>query len=457
MAGLFSYLDLGAGALLATNQGVGVVGHNVANAGTEGFARQRVDFSAIPGTPIAGGVQALGPTRITDQLLTQKEWNGAGEFGRAADLARALSSLEIGMGTDTSDLVQAIAQLFGGIMELQAAPVDTELRNSVVDGAGGVANRFRSAALAVQQSQYDADANIESLSATATGLASQIAGLNREIDRINPSPDLLDQRDLAARQLTEIVGGRARVDEDGLMRFVLDGGGVLVDGERAASLQTSRDEDLGGHVRLDLVDGVHVDDVTSGISSGRLGGQLTFRDSVARDSAERLDNLAYEFATRFNDVHRNNAALDGSTGHDFFTEPGAVEGAALGMSISASLEASSDNLAAAAPSTGPGDTTGLSDLLNLRDQKVLAGGSRSLLDESIDFLSDLGARVNRATSDEALEQDKLTVLSSLRDSLSGVSVEEEMTKLSALQHAQEASVRFIATVDSLLGQLIEQV
>src|SRR5262249_52456172 len=160
----------------------------------------------------------------------------------------------------------------------------------------------------------------------------EIASLNKAMTTDN-DPMLADKRDAAARKLSALVGGHARIDRDGHMRFTLDSGAVLVDGERASQVVAVKDSAYNGHVRFDVVDGNHRIDVTRSLAAGRIGAHLNFRDGSAARAAARVDQLAYDLATRMNAEHRQHPALDNTTGHDLFVEPLQVEGAASSMAV----------------------------------------------------------------------------------------------------------------------------
>lgn len=452
---LIGLLSLGSNALAAQSAGIAVTGRNTANAATEGYSREAVDFQAEIGAPLVGGVRSGGIYRTNDPLLGRSERDASGAASYKGSLSNALHDLETTLTPAGKTIPDQLANLFGGLSQVAGQPLDPYLRRGLVTDGEQVARSFRDAAAAVSAAQTDSDYRIRSLVSDASALSSQIASVNQRLS-VNPDPVLADQRDLASRKLAELVGGEARIDSDGKMRFVAASGVVLVDGDRAASLRAVPDVTLGNHVRVEAVDGNHVDQLTSSLTGGKLAAELEFRDKEAVAVGQSIDQLAFDFATQWNTIHRGNAALDGTTGRDFFTLTATATGAAASLNVNAAIVADPSLVAAATPGTGPGNGQGAHDLLTMRDSLSAAGGTASVLTQSITVLAGVGTAARSADTDLAIEKQRLEVLANARDSVSGVSTEEELAKLAAFQHAHEATLNFISTVNSLMSDLIDK-
>lgn len=454
MPGLYSQLFLGASALGAHRTGVSAAGHNIANVNTPGHTRVDVDMRANNAS--IGGVRSLGFHSSADLILHQRERLADAEMGRANDLATASIALEGALAIESGTIVDAIAALFGGVVELSSNPTDVALREAAISDANNLANEFNRASQTLYEAQIGADDRLVSHTQEATRLAEEIASANRLL-RVSEDTTLVDRRNQAARELSAIVGGKAHIDKSGAMRFALEDGTVLVDGDSFARLEAHPDQqNYGGHVRIDVVAGNRRVDVTNTLDQGRMGAELHFRDHVTSDMMADLDQLAYDLATEMNAVHRSHAGLDGVSGRDFFAPPTGVQGAAIALAVDQAILDDPAKLASADPNLGPGDNSGLLALANMRDSKLAgAGQSKTFLDEGLRMMTGLGFTVQRAESDQEVASLRADALASLRDSTTGVSVEEELTRLQAYQRASEASARVINTVDSLIGTLIE--
>ncbi len=457
MSGLLGMLDLGAGAYLAYSAGVATTGRNLANVGTEGYSRESIDLRAQIGAPRVGGVEALGPVRAHSSLLATRERGSHAAHGQADALAAGMLDAEAQLAPQGApDVVDSIAALFAGLAAASAAPLDPSLRAAAIDGADRVATGFQRAARAISDAQRGADLRLREMAAEASALAAEVAAAN-EGYAVSGDPVLADRRDLAARRLAELTGAEARLDPDGMMRVTIDGGVSVVDGVRASRFEATPDAALGDHLRLDVVDGGHRDDVTARLRGGRMGGELALRDGALATTAAEIDQLAYDLATSVNAVHAAHAGLDGGTGRDLFVAPAGATGAAAAMAVDPAIAADPRLLAGAAVGAPAGDNHGLLALAALADANVAGGGARTLAQESIRTLAAFGAQAQRAVAGRELEEARLDVVAAARDELAGVSIEEEMARLTELQRAAEASTRFIATVDQMLTDLLERI
>jgi flagellar hook-associated protein 1 FlgK len=454
MSGLLGLLGLGAGAITAQNAGVAVSGRNTANVNTEGYSQERVDMNSVLGVPLVGGVLASDPHRYADDLLAGRERQSDGTNGRSGALANALGALETtATSSDRIDIAQAIATLFGGITKVAAAPTDQGQRSALVGNGRSLAAAFRGQAQAIASARQDSEGRVKDLASQVNELTKTIAGANAQLN-VSKDAVLMDKRDLAARKLAEITGGQARIDANGKMSFVAGGGVVLVDGDRPTQMRTSVDS-ATGLSRIEVVDGNHVEDVTKKLDGGKLAGELEFRDVTSKKAAEDLDQLAFDFASKLNAVHAGGAALDGSTGHDFFKAPTQVAGAAAAFAVDDAVDADPSLIAAAAAGGAAGDNSNALALADLATQKIAGGGTRTAVDEAINYVGNLGLAASDAKNANDLDAAHADVLASLRDSLSGVSLDDEVARLAQFQRASEAATRFVSTINSMLQDLIE--
>lgn len=453
MSSLFGLLHLGSNALGAQNAGIAVASNNVANVGTEGYSRQRIDLQSNLAAPLVGGVRAAGVDRMSSDLLAGRIRSNNSSVSIADAFAGALLDLEAQM-TASGDLGGRVAGFFASMGEVSAAPSDVNMREAAVRAARALATGMQEQAAAVADARAQANVRIRENLAEANQYIQEIAAANRAAAQ-SDDPAIQDRRDLASQRLSELVGASARIDPDGQMRVSLSDGAVLVDGTRAAELQSTPDEALGGMDRIDVVDGNLRRDVTSSFDGGRVGGELRMRDETAPAALAQLDQLAFDLSSRVNEVHRQNAGTDGVTGRDMFVQPTQVAGAAAAMAVDPALLADSSRLATAAPGAGPGDNGGALAMLGLADQPLADGGRRTFADAGIEIGAGIGRSAAEAASDSEFFSAQSQHLAGLRDSMSGVSLQEEMSNLSKFQHAAEAQLQFISTVDQLLGSIIE--
>jgi flagellar hook-associated protein 1 FlgK len=138
-----------------------------------------------------------------------------------------------------------------------------------------------------------------------------------------------------------------------------------------------------------------------------------------------------------------------------FVQPTQVAGAAKTLALDPALDADSRLLATSAPGGAVGDNAGAKALLAVSSGNVAAGG-KTLAGAALDIVSSIGIAASESGSDVARDQIVSDNLASLRDSLAGVDIQEELTNLARFEHATSAMTRFVSTVDGLLGDLIDR-
>jgi flagellar hook-associated protein 1 len=454
MSDLLSLLSLGSSALAAQNTGVAVATNNVANANTPGFSRQRTDFESLQAAPLVGGVRTGTPQRLADDMLSNQIQTAGGSLAMSQAFADALSQLETGLAGGGATIDEQIGQLFSRFSQASASPTDPASRQAVVAAARDLVAGIQRRAADVAALRKETDARIRDNASSATVLAKQLAAANTAVAR-SSDPVAADHRDQIAKQLGQLVGGQARIDGDGQMRFVLDGGAVLVDGSHAAAMTTAADPTTGLS-QVSVVAGGVSRNVTSAIAGGSLGASLKFRDTTVAQVSTQLDQLAFDVTSSVNAVHTANAGLDGLSGRTMFTPIAQVAGAASAIAIDPGLAADPSRLALADPSSGPGDNTGALALYALGSQTVASGGTRTLGDAAIDVVSGVAQATSNAKGDVTRDGLVADHLAGLRDSLSGVDTQEELTNLARFENASNAMAKFVSTIDGMLGSLIEK-
>jgi flagellar hook-associated protein 1 FlgK len=451
MSDLLSLLSLGSSALTAQNSGVGVATNNVANMNTAGYSRESVELESLIGPPTLGGVRAAGITRAASDMLAARIRSGSGSLGRSQTMSDNLGDFEATLASGPS-ISDSLAAMFAKLGQVAATPTDKNLRDAAVSSIGDVVDAIHSAAGTVADATKATDDQIGSIATQATSLANQLAAANKAA-LAGGDPSAADRRDQLAKQLSTIVGGQAHIDATGNMRFVLDGGAVLVDGNHAASMSTGTDPATGLST-VNVVDGPNTRDVTAQISGGQLGGQLAVRDQLTSVAA-KYDQYAFDLAQSFNSVSSANSGIDGVSGRNMFVAPTSVAGAAAALELDPGLAANSDQLATAASGAAAGDNTGANALYGLATASVASGGTRTLTDAAVDIVTAVGQQVSTAKANAQTDSLVGAHLDDLRDSLSGVDPTEEETNLSKFESTSAALTKFVSTINDMLTNLIQ--
>ncbi len=479
MTSIFGAIDVARKGLAVTQRGLATAGHNIANANTPGFSRQRLVQAAefpirISGGLLGTGVRALTIERATDPFIQSQLVRQRSTAASSEAQANVLSQIEqILNEQDTDGLTAALGDFYDAA---------DDLATSGNPGAASERAAYVSSAQSVVDLLHTDDARLRSLmSSTNDGIAGllpqinttleQIDFLNEEIARLeigelNPANDLRDQRDLALQDLAEMIDVRTYEDQNGNLNVTLANGVALVEGDRARTLIATADPTNpfdSSFARVSVQDQSSLTDVTTQIGGGRLGGLLRARDTILPAAIRSLDTVAYNLIESVNTVHAAGMGLNGAVGN-FFTALPQVEDAARDLTIGANILANPDEVAAGL-TTQPGDNQNALALAALRDQKgalflpgdppgPATGPSRSIIEHAVAVIVDVGQQAKMMDS-AALQQDRIIEgLQNRRDEISGVSIDEEVAQLVRLQAAFQANSRVISVVQDLLDDLV---
>jgi len=448
--------------LLAQRHRLDVIGHNVANASTPGYSRQRADLVSGGGGPVPAlfsgslitgdGVDVAGISRYRDQFL---ETRSLGERGATAQLSlqsRYLERVEL-VHAEPSDsgLAASLDTLWSSFDELANHPGQIPQRAAVLEQADSTIDQLRFMDDQMRTLRDTAVGEARALVTQVNDLATEVAALN---DSLRPlllsgaSPnDLLDQRDLALGQLSDLVGGRVHARDDGTVDVSV-GGNSLVTGGRTVEFQSATVADPGladvgvGRLVFSFQGGGEVTP-----TAGEAAGLLEMANNALPDSIRSLDQIAESLVTSVNSLHTAGQDLDGATGWNFFDPTGTT---AATLAMSADVVDQPRRLAIATAGAGQLDVGVAQQLASLRDA---SGGPDDLYAE---LVGGLGVQVGSARARASAQESVLRRVDEIRIAERSVNIDEEMIDLVAAQRAYEASARMINAVDEMLDILVNR-
>jgi flagellar hook-associated protein 1 FlgK len=463
--GLVSTLSLAAQSLKAQQLAIQTTGHNLANAATPGYSRQRVDLvTAYPsfqgGVFIGQGVDVAGVARIIDRFAEAELLGLQGNVGYSDAQSRALAAIQQAFPL-TGGVTGAIGEFFAAWSDLANNPGGTTERVIVVAKARALGDSLAQSRQILTSVQHNIDQDIRTAVTRVNLLTEQIAGLNKRIAATEVggeiANDFRDQRQTLLQELTQLTGATAREEGDGQVTVVF-GGLLLVGSARYASLDAGSANAAGlRNLVYQSPDGTSFD-ATALFTGGTIGSLLNARDVRTQDVIDRLDLFAQTLVGEFNQQHALGFGLTGAPGGDLFQALPASAGAAAAVRVDAALAADPRLIAAAAaPAALPGDNRNALAMLGLRSATVAALGGLTMEDHFLSLVGDIGARAQAAQSRADFQQSLLTQAQARRESVSGVNIDEEMTKLIQFQRAFEASSMLVRTADSMYQNLIDMV
>jgi len=429
--------------ILAQQLAIDVTGHNISNANTVGYSRQRATLTptdpyTVPGTsrpPQAGqlgtGVDVSQYQRVRDAFI---------------DIQYRAQTMIQGSADATNDGLQQVQQAFhepgdqglnsllqkywSAWSDVSNAPENMATRQALAQAAGSLATGFNQVSTQLQTVLGQTGQNVTYTINDVNAMGTQIAQLNDAIAKAEVTGDqpndLLDQRDVLIDNLSSL--GNVTVTPTTLGKVDISiGGASLVSGTTSATLAET--------------------DMTS-LTSGKLQGLIQLRDVTIPGYQAQLDTLASTMISATNTQHAAGFDLTGTAGGAFFTGTDAAS-----IAINPAIM-SNPALIAASGNGQPGNADNALAMAALRTQSLV--GSSSIDTAYSQLVTKIGSDTQQAQ--RAADTSSLLVgsLQDRRESVSGVSLDEEMTNLVRFQRGYQASARALTAMDDMLDNLISR-
>ena len=449
---LSNLLDIARSGMSASTGGLSITGQNITNATTAGYTKRMASMTTQPG----GGVVFNGQVRNFDKFAFSAVVDQSGKQSSAEARATALATIEGVVAPGSNTIGDRATAVMGSFTTLTAYPTDTAVRSDVLAKADDLASTIAATAQGLADASRDLLAKGQDVVGEINDRLSQVASLNDQIASAkaegSDASDLRDQRDTLIQELGTRVGVKAVEDPQGRMT-VFGAGATLVDGDRAAPM--ALDLDATGKMRLSVT-GTSKVDVTSHVAGGSLGGIREARDVDLASSQTKLDAYAFDVANTINAAHASGYGSDGVTGRNLFQISATQAGSALGMKLDPAIKDNPQMVAAAGTAAElPGGNSGAIALAGLSDTNSFGG--TTIANRFASMAADVGARKSSADSEKSMRDDSLAIATTASQSVSGVSLDEEMVDMTKFQRAFEAASKVLQTADSLLAGFLNSV
>jgi len=452
----FLGLDIALSGLRAQQYAMDVTAHNIANAGTAGYHRQvAVLVSGNGASASAGeiygqlgtgviiqGVRRMQSEYIGDQVRTATQW-----LGMWNSKNEALTQVEsIFSEPGDSGLAATMDQFWNSWQDLSTSPADTVARISVVENGVALSDRIRGLYRDLRGLQATTDRDIVDNTTQVNRLAHEIAALNNDISEAKGTGgepnDLMDRRDLLLNELANIADIQTNGDNASELIVAINGK-VLIQGNKVTEVAVTQDADGWSRI-IWSNDGSPVE-----ISGGEIAGQIQVRDDLIEGYIQSLDTIARTIVDRVNALHSTGVTSDGQPAGNFFT----ANSGAADMSVESTI--ASDPSGVATSTTGQsGDNSLARAIAAVADEKLIGG--ETIGSAYSGLIARLGANTRAAGSSVDLHTASLQQLKTQGESLSGVSLDEEMLNMVKFQQAYNAAARVITVLNDMLDTLMNQ-
>lgn len=472
-------------------------GHNISNANTLGYSRQRVNMEATAGFPGVGlnagtmpgflgtGVTAGSIQRIRDSFVDHQYRQESNKLGYWESRSNAISQMEDVLAEPSAyGLQKSLSDFWKSMQDLAVNPENSGARAVAVQNGVAVAESFNYMHKSLTEIQTNLGTEINVATIDVNSMLEQIADLNRQISEVEPNGylpnDLYDARDVLLDELSTYFpietsygqsGGRALAIAEGSVTVTLkmkDGSKVeLVNGRDSATLTTNPNPLLDTNISNKPIGGMKITtadgkELTPGHDEFLDFGKLkSLMNSYGTDDKKglypemlaELDLMANEFAAEFNRIHARGFTLPDKDGNSVagkeFYEAGS---GASGIKVNQDIIDNPGLLAASDTAGEEGNGKIAKELGNMQFESLIEGATIQTYFQGV--IGKLGVDGQQA---ERLKLNTTTLLGAVehrRASISSVSLDEEMTDMIRFQQAYNASARMITVVDETLDKII---
>lgn len=462
MAGLLDTLNSATSALNAQSQAMAIAGNNIANANNPDYADEVANFSNIGMVQTDEGPESIGlsvtvsqsVSAALNQMVQLQDSLTSGYTAQQSVYQQAQAALGDSITSSSSSsssttatesgLDSALTSFFNAFSALAADPTDPGTMEALVEQAGILTDRFQEISQNLQQVQSGADATVSSGVTQANNLLQQIASLNSQIAGFEANApgtavDLRDQREGDLEQLAALMPITATENangEDTVTAAAAGGGSVTLISQGTVSnpLSYSGGKLLAGSTALNL-------------SSGSMAGTITASAGGVQTLIDNLNALANQVVTSVNAAYNPSD----TSGGNFFAASGTTAGT---IALDPNLTASSVQ----AGTGSAGDNSIATAVAALANQTFSTSGGDAIDGTFSSYYgsaaSSIGQALDTANSQVTEQTNVQTIINNQRQSVSGVSIDQEMSNLMSYQKAYQASAEVFQTVNSLLDDLL---
>lgn len=324
-------INIGVSSLVANKTNLSTTGHNISNANTEGYSRQRALTVTTPAQETSAGYMGTGVTvegisRMVDLFATNEMRITGDNFNRLDRVLVNSQQLDNMLGEDSTGLAPVMQQFFSALQSAGEDPASVATRQVVLSSSGVLTNRMNELSARFDGQNAAINTQFDTMTAEATVLARNIARINEQLAVNAGSPvtqlpnDLLDERDRVVQELAEIINIQVVEDNKRAMNIYVGQGQPLVVGNRSFTLESQPGKDDASRHDIVYTNGRVQQIMTDQVTGGKLGGLVEFRTEILDESYGQLGIVALSLTEAMNEQHRLGMDLDGQLGGDIFRD-----------------------------------------------------------------------------------------------------------------------------------------
>ena len=461
--GIMGTMEMARNAMRVARSGAEVSGNNLANAANPAYARQRIKLNSSVTIPTEKGPQGSGAevarlesirdkvldkSIISEKSISQYLDSKQVYLRRAeANLGQTIDSRSIDSGGGAHGISEGMTELFNSFQSLSVSPTSTAERQIVVFNAQKIADKFNTIDRRLSDLRTGINAEVEDLVTSVNSKLKAVANIAVNLGNIEivegSANEVRDSLQSSLEELAEFVNISTATNDDGELNVFIDGHQVITDNIMTNSVGLHTDIN-GMHTMAEQVAGNVMN-----LKSGYLKGLIDARDTSIVDLQTKINTLATQLITEINTLHRSGYDLNGNTGQDLFTGTGAAD-----VGVNTNIVSDPRQLQGSSSASESSNNDVIRSIAALSTTALTGLNGMTFSEHYGNTISRFGQEISLTTAQLDDQKAVQKMLEKQRESIMGVSVDEEVANLVVYQRAFQASAKLLTTMDNLMKDVL---
>jgi len=461
--GIMGTMEMARNAMRVARSGAEVSGNNLANAANPAYARQRIKLNSSVTIPTEKGPQGSGAevarlesirdkvldkSIISEKSISQYLDSKQVYLRRAeANLGQTIDSRSIDSGGGAHGISEGMTELFNSFQSLSVSPTSTAERQIVVFNAQKIADKFNTIDRRLSDLRTGINAEVEDLVTSVNSKLKAVANIAVNLGNIEivegSANEVRDSLQSSLEELAEFVNISTATNDDGELNVFIDGVQMITDNIMTNSVDLHTDTN-GMHTMAEQVAGNVMN-----LKSGYLKGLIDARDTSIVDLQTKINTLATQLITEVNTLHRSGYDLNGNTGQDLFTGTGAAD-----VGVNTNIVSDPRQLQGSSSASESSNNDVIRSIAALSTTALAGLNGMTFSEHYGNTISRFGQEISLTTAQLDDQKAVQKMLEKQRESIMGVSVDEEVANLVVYQRAFQASAKLLTTMDNLMKDVL---
>jgi flagellar hook-associated protein 1 len=446
--------------LIAQRMAIDITGGNVANVNTPGYTRQRLDLITVGSSNIraadtqtsvaAGRVERIYDSYIESQVTEQKQ-----NLGYSNTLLQGLQNVEsILDDTSGNGINDRLNQFWSSWENLSNNPTGKVERNDLLSASQYLTDAIKSSKQNLDTINTDMNRNISETVSQINNKIKEIRDLNEKIfgtgnNEIQSNGALIDNRSQTLNDLSSLINISKLENADGTIDVYLSNGEPLVQGMSSQTLSVTLDPNgLSNNISITNKPN---ESLNSSLTNGKLGAFLALQNTVVPKYVKYINDFTTALSSRVNELHTNGFDTYKNIGVDFFTIADANNASGT-IGVNSIITADPNKIASSETVTGDGVVA--SGIAAVQNELLMDNGTATLNTHLATMVGEIGSQTENAKKNDDYQTIIMNQLNNQRESVSGVSIDEEMILLIKYQTGYTAAGKLVTAAQDMLDTLM---